>query len=200
MRKRDGLTILIFFIALNISFGLRDDVMVKNNVFEVRYSEKLEQPLSLTYRSVNRPVKVSRNGLDFYTEATVHTSNNDDYRNNIWDKGHIAPAASFSDTKANLKQTFSYLNCALQEQSLNRTEWKYLEEQERVWDDKEPLSITVDVAFGAGSEKLPTGATVPSGFTKHIYFENTKVWRCYRFKNRKPTAKWQDSMIKCTTH
>ena len=45
----------------------------------------------------------------------------------------------------NLTQTFTYLNCALQNQYLNRGEWRLLEEQERVWDDKEPLTVIIKI-------------------------------------------------------
>jgi hypothetical protein len=44
---------------------------------------------------------------------------------------------------------------------------------------------------------IPTGATVPRGFTKHIYFETSKKWECYYFPNEKPTKKWNEHKIKC---
>jgi DNA/RNA endonuclease G (NUC1) len=85
-------------------------IIVKNNVFEALYSEKLEQPLWIKYRNINRPTKVNRGSMDFYKEPNIKTSDADDYKANIYDKGHGAPAASFSDNMENLKQTFSYLN------------------------------------------------------------------------------------------
>ena len=71
--------------------------------------------------------------MDFYTPKDVYTSDNEDYKNNVWDKGHMAPAAAFTDTKEKLKTTFSYLNCSLQFDKLNRGAWRELEAQERVW-------------------------------------------------------------------
>ena len=41
-------------------------------------------------------------GYDFFTVDSVFTSNIDDYADNDWDKGHLAPAASFDDTVTNL--------------------------------------------------------------------------------------------------
>ena len=142
-------TILIFFslfLLLSEVFSqkvLRDSVYVKNEVYEVVYSEILEQPKVLTYYSTNRPYNFNRTGMDFYLIDGIHTSGALDYKTNIWDKGHLAPAASFSDTKKNLLLTFSYLNCSLQHRDLNRTEWKMLEEQERKWDDSDTLKITI---------------------------------------------------------
>jgi DNA/RNA endonuclease G (NUC1) len=191
------LSLLVLFTGF---FSPLDDVKVKNNVFDVTYSQRLEQPLSLTYRSINRPRNVNRGSMDFYKEPNVHTSDGADYVRNIWDKGHLAPAATFSDNMENLKQTFSYLNCALQDQYLNRGEWRLLEEKERVWDDVEPLTVTIDVHFNGNCQVLQTGATVPSGFTKHIYFENSKKYTCYSFDNSRPQKGWEDHRVKCAKH
>ena len=62
------------------------------------------------YKSSDRSKNVDRGSMNFYTEDDYHTSDNKDYYRNVWDKGHLAPAATFSDSRQNLKQTFSYLN------------------------------------------------------------------------------------------
>lgn len=188
------------FVSLFSKAQLRDSVRVKNRVFDVIYSEKLEQPKWLQYRSLNRPVKVTRSGLDFYTEPNIKTSDNADYAGNVWDKGHLAPAGTFTDSIQLMKQTFSFLNCVLQDQYLNRGEWRLLEEQERRWDDIEPLTIRIKVLFSNTSKKLPTGATIPNGFEKHIYFEKSKKWKCFYFPNTKPTIVWQKNEIVCKSH
>ena len=82
---------------------LRDEVIIENAVFKVWYSEVKEQPTKLVYTSTNRPKNVDRGSMNFYTEGDVVTSNNADYYNNVWDKGHLAPAATYSDSKENLK-------------------------------------------------------------------------------------------------
>ena len=141
--------ILVLFVGLFItstSFS-QDTIRVKNQVFEVLYSQNLEQPLWLKYRSTNRPTNVNRGTMDLYTEKGIKTSDANDYAKNIYDKGHLAPAATFSDNMENLKQTFSYLNCMLQDQYMNRGEWRLLEEQERKWDDNEPLTVIIKVFF-----------------------------------------------------
>ena len=174
----------------------RDEVKIKNQVFEVLYSEVLEQPKWLIYKSTNRPTNVNRGSMDFYTENNVHTSDAGDYKSNVYDKGHLAPAATFSDNIVNLKQTFSYLNCALQDQYMNRGEWRLLEEQERKWDDVEPLTIKVELVFLPKHIILPSGGHVPSNMVKHIYFEKAKKWRCFDFPNTKPTKGWEGYEVK----
>ena len=197
MKKLLSLILSVVILSANAQTKLRDSVKVTNNVFSVIYSEKLEQPIWLKYRSTNRPTNVNRGSMDFYGEKLIKTSDNEDYKNNIYDKGHIAPAATFSDNMENLKQTFSYLNSALQDQYLNRGEWRLLEEQERKWDDLESLTVVVKVFFDKTSKKLPTGATVPSYFQKHIFFEKQKKWKCFVFLNEKPKFAWEQLEMVC---
>ena len=186
-------TILIFAVTVN---G-QDTIRVKNQVFEVLYSQKLESPVWLKYYSTNRPTNVNRGAMDFYTEKNIHTSDADDYSKNIYDKGHLAPAASFSDNMDNLKQTFTYLNCMLQDQYMNRGEWRLLEEQERKWDDNENLTVIIKVFFDNPVKRLPTNAAIPSHMQKHIYFEKQKKWKCYVFLNEKPKFKWSELEMVC---
>ena len=175
---------------------LREEVYVETSIFKVWYSEVKEQPLKLIYTSTNRPTNVNRGSMDFYTIPNVHTSDKNDYYRNIYDKGHLAPAATYSDNMENLKATFSYLNCALQDQYMNRGEWRLLEEQERRWDDESNLTITVELVWDEGYTILPTGGHVPSDMIKHIYFEKTGSWRCFEFENIKPTKGWEEHEVK----
>ena len=188
--------LVIVFIAMllpTVAQGIR----IKNNVFEVFYSQELEQPLMIKYHSTNRPTKVNRGSMDFYKEPNIKTSDADDYKANIYDKGHGAPAASFSDNMENLKQTFSYLNCLMQDQYLNRGEWRLLEEQERKWDDSENLTVLIKTFFDTPVKKVATGAAIPSYLQKHIYFEKQKKWKCYVFLNEKPKFHWDELEMIC---
>lgn len=191
---------ILFFIGLllitSTTFG-QDTIRVKNQVFEVLYSQNLEQPVWIKYKSTNRPTNVNRGSMDFYSEKTIKTSDASDYLKNIYDKGHGAPAASFSDNMENLKQTFSYLNCILQDQYLNRGEWRLLEEQERKWDDTENLTVLIKVFFNKPVKRIPTNAAIPSHLQKHIYFEKQKKWKCFVFLNQKPKFKWDELEMVC---
>ena len=180
-----------------VSQELRNEVIIENAVFKVWYSEVLEQPVKLIYTSTDRPKNVDRGSMDFHKENGVHTSDKHDYYANIWDKGHLAPAATYSDSYNNLYTTFSYLNCALQEQNLNRGEWRLLEEQERAWDDEQNLTITVELIWEDGYEILPTGGHIPTHMSKHIYFEEDGTCRKFVFPNAKPTQGWEEYEVEC---
>jgi endonuclease G len=190
------IVILFSFLILSlISFG--QNVRIKNDVFEVLYSQSLEQPLIIKYRSTNRPTNVNRGAMDFYKEENIKTSDADDYKANIYDKGHGAPAATFSDNMVNLKQTFSYLNCIMQDKYLNRGEWRMLEEQIRKWDDTENITVLIKTFFDKPVKKVTTGAAIPSHLQKHIYFEKQKKWKCYVFLNEKPKFFWEELEMVC---
>ena len=184
-----------FLIVSLVSFG--QNVRIKNNVFEVLYSQSLEQPLVIKYRSTNRPTNVNRGAMDFYKEVNIKTSDGDDYKANIYDKGHGAPAATFSDNMVNLKQTFSYLNCIMQDQYLNRGEWRLLEEQIRKWDDTENITVLIKTFFDTPVKRVPTGAAIPSYLQKHIYFEKSNKWKCFVFLNQKPKFHWDELEMIC---
>lgn len=181
----------LFGLFFTLSLSAQDTIRIKNNVFEVLYSQNLEQPLWIKYRSTNRPTNVNRGAMDFYTEKGLKTSDGEDYKSNVYDKGHGAPAATFSDNMNNLKQTFSYLNCIMQNQYLNRGEWRLLEEQIRKWDDTENITVLITLHFDAPVKRVPTNAAVPSHLEKHIFFEKQKKWKCFVFLNEKPKFKWE---------
>jgi DNA/RNA endonuclease G (NUC1) len=190
------IVILFSFLILSlVSFG--QNVRIKNDVFEVLYSQSLEQPLVIKYRSLNRPTNVNRGAMDFYKEPNIKTSDADDYKANIYDKGHGAQAATFSDNMVNLKQTFSYLNCIMQDKYLNRGEWRMLEEEIRKWDDTENITVLIKTFFDKPVKRVSTGAAIPSYLQKHIYFEKQKKWRCYVFLNEKPKFSWEELEMVC---
>ena len=124
--------------------------------------------------------------MDFYINDSIYTSSKDDYENNIWDKGHMAPAADFSCDRETLYRTFSYLNCALQHQDLNRGVWRLLEAKEREIAKTQEVNVHIVLIFTKSSKKLPSGATVPDAFKKEItYSGKTDV---YYFNNEKPLS------------
>jgi len=196
---------LIFFTFLLVGCSpeeivaqeLREEVIIENAVFKVWYSEVLEQPVKLIYTSTNREKNVDRGNMDFHKENGVHTSDKHDYYSNPWDKGHLAPAATYSDSYNNLYTTFSYLNCTLQQQDLNRGAWRLLEQEERVWDDEQNLTITIENIFEEGHEVLPTGGHIPTTMIKTIYFEEDGTCRKFVFPNQKPTKPWNEYEVEC---
>jgi endonuclease G len=177
---------ILLFLQISVFSQLRDSVYVQTAIFNIVYSEKLQQPKWVEYTVLCHDGKISRKGLDFYPVKGISTSTNEDYENNIYDKGHLAPAADFNCNQDYLKQTFSYLNCVLQHERLNRGVWRLLESRERELSKQYKVSIEIRINYSKNSKVLPTGATVPDSFTKTIMYNNKK--EKYFFKNEEPKS------------
>ena len=177
---------LILLIPLFVFGQLRDSVLVKSPIFKVMYSETLQQPKWIEYHVACGEGDFSRKGLDFLVCDSVKTSDGGDYEANVWDKGHLAPAADFNCNKDYLKMTFSYLNCVLQHEKLNRGAWRLLEAYERDLAKKYSVDVKIKMVYSKKSMVLKSGATVPDGFYKTIKYN--KVVEVYYFKNEPPVT------------
>lgn len=183
------LLLFLFLLPLTVAAQkpLRDSIYVKATTFEVVYSEILQQPKFVRYTVQCGDGAASRSGMDFYTCDSILTSDNKDYEKNQYDKGHMAPAADFNCTKDMIYSTFSYLNCSLQQENLNRTTWRLLEAREReLAKTNKNVIVEIRCVYSKNSIVLPTGATVPDGYYKTIKYGKTV--EKYYFKNEKPLS------------
>lgn len=178
--------IFLLLLLPLLSFSqLRDSIYVKTDIYEVMYSETLEQPLWVKYQVQCTGAGASRKGMDFYTDKEIHTSNAKDYAYNEWDKGHMAPAADFNCTREMLYKTFSYLNCSLQQERLNRGQWRLLEKFERDLTLTEgPVFVEVKLIFDKNPRRVPAGAAIPSAYLKTI--KTSKKTLKFYFLNQRP--------------
>ena len=174
-----------------------DSLLVSNNIFQISYNEKYEQPNWVKYTVRDIVKNADRDGIEFYTVDSIYTSDDQDYYSNRWDRGHMAPAGSFNDSYENLYSTFSYLNVALQYDDLNRGTWVQLEEQVRQWADNfGDINIEIYLEFDSSHIILDTGAHVPTAFYKYVIFPDGSK-RCYYFPNSTPDKSWQEYEIEC---
>jgi DNA/RNA endonuclease G (NUC1) len=181
------LVLLTLTTFSSFSQVLRDSIVVKTPMFEIVYSEKLEQPKFIRYTVQCPNGTASRTGMDFYVDKTIKTSDAKDYEKNMWDKGHLGPAADFNCDRETLYKTFTYLNCSLQQENLNRTTWRLLEVREReLAKTHKVVQVEIRCIFGPKSILLPTGATVPTAYRKTIKYDG--VTEVYYFKNEKPLS------------
>lgn len=185
--KKLLLILFLFPILIWSQKPLRDSIYIKTDLFEIVYSEKLQQPKFIRYTVKCTDGTASRSGMDFYTCDSILTSDNKDYEKNPYDKGHLAPAADFNCTKETIYATFTYLNCSLQQENLNRTTWRLLEAREReLAKTNKNVVVEIRCVFSKNSVVLPSGATVPDGYYKTIKYGKTV--EKYYFKNEKPAS------------
>lgn len=189
------ISLLALILISNLSYSQTVSDTIRTQIFDVVYSESYEQPVFLSY-DVECPLgKASRSGMNFYTVSGYHTSDDKDYVDNVYDKGHLAPAAAFNCDRETLKLTFSYLNCALQHEGLNRGPWKELEAFERdlakIYDN---VHVEITVNFSENPEKVPGGASIPESFDKIIRFGDRVI--AFRFPNLDVAGEdWSSFMI-----
>jgi len=157
-----SLLAVLFFFGLSSLYA--QNVFVKTDIFEVIYSEEYEQPIKLSYTVECPTGEASRSGASWILHEGIKTSDNEDYVDNVWDRGHLAPAAD--------------LNCVLQHEGLNRGPWKELERFERDLAKYFEVKVTVKVDFTDEPERVPGGAAIPRGFFKTIEFQDN-VWKFY---------------------
>jgi DNA/RNA endonuclease G (NUC1) len=170
------LQLLVLLVLTSVTLLGQTIRTVQTEIFTAVYSEVYQQPLEVTYIVKCPTGTADRAGMDFFKPQGLLTSDNADYANNVWDKGHMAPAAAFNCDLPTLKQTFSYANCVLQHEGLNRGPWKELERFERDLAKVYPLvKVTITCHFEDKPQNwLKTGALVPVGFTKTIVCGSTK--------------------------
>jgi len=190
--------ISITLLLICFNFNQKPNIIqVKNNVYDILYSQDFEQPLQIKYDvqcNSKSTTYFSRKGLNFYKIQNIHTSDDVDYLNNEYDKGHMAPAADFNCDLNSLKLTFSYVNCALQHRDLNRGQWKDLEAYEKELAINNKVSIDIILDFN-GSIRNATGAMIPVGFSKIISL-NGKVFKSYYFPNQSVAGSFEKFLVK----
>lgn len=178
--------ILLLLLPVSLLAQLRDSVYFNNTHFTINYSETLEGPKSIRYKVLCPTGTASRSGMEFYKEKNIHTSDNKDYEANEWDKGHMAPAASFNCNRDMLFSTFTYINSSPQHQSLNRGVWKKLEVRERELATKGEVRVFIRVEYPTTPVRVTTGAAIPLGYYKEVKVGNNR--ECYYFKNVQPNT------------
>lgn len=178
--------VLLLLLPVSLLAQLRDSVYFNNTHFVINYSETLEGPRSIRYTVLCPTGTASRSGMEFYKEKKIHTSDNRDYEANVWDKGHMVPAASFNCNRDMLFSTFTYVNSSLQHQSLNRGVWKKLEVRERELATKGSLRVFIRIEYPTEPVRVTTGAAIPLGYYKEIKVGSNR--ECYYFKNVQPNT------------
>ena len=110
------------------------NIITKPN-FIISYDRQKRQPFWVMERILKEQISVTdvakRSESNFYPEASVHKyfqSDNKDYTNSGFDRGHLAAAANHRHSQASMDSTFSLANVCPQASGLNRGIWSKLEQ------------------------------------------------------------------------
>jgi len=170
-------TSLACLISVNVIGQINDVDTILLEQYQIVYSNLYLQPLTVNY-NVLCPDTLEEECTNLYftnkisNQKNIVTSKASDY-NDIWQKGHMAPKASLDCNCDLAKETYTYLNCALQAKKLNEpasSPWRQLELKERkIASQGKSVNVRIDVSFSKDSLPLYlNGPTIPSGFYKTL--------------------------------
>ena len=186
--------IVINSLLLLFTFNLLcSQTYIKNDAYEVMYSQAFQQPITIAYKYpdfklyTNVPLEIKaitdkvsypdpveiKISINWKEPENIVTSDKDDY-SSPYDRGHLAPAASFPKDEQQ-KFIYSYLNCAIMHKALNRGVWKTLENRERELSNTNKVSVKIILSFSNKNNLADGGATIPSSFTKIIEYGDTYI-------------------------
>jgi endonuclease G len=185
--------LLFITLGLLVSFyvSAQHTVALKHKQYQTVFDTVLKYPIEvswvLTKESVDCKNKYTRTNK-FVADPLLHkqTDLEDSYAGSGYDRGHNFPAADAACDSTSMIECFYFSNMTPQDPTVNRGDWKQLEELER------NLSIKYDsvkVWCGSwGSKKKIGQVTVPTDCWKVIYIVKTKEWTAYHFYNKKSNS------------
>lgn len=178
-----------------------DNQIIHHLGFTLSYNETCEQAnwvyYMVTKSDLEHPV-ASR--LDRFIEDTLiktGSASHLDYYKSGYDKGHIAPSASFIHNQTLNNETFIMSNMSPQDPSFNRGMWKKLETYER------SLAIDLDTVYVIAGPLLDSiskhigknEVCVPMYYFKVFIDSNMNIIECYVMKNQKLYGKLSDFIV-----
>ena len=177
---------------LNIPCADNDtvDTLVSDSYFVV-YSPYLRVPISADWVCAAQYLGGTKREPSWRfsedTRCPLPRATHNDYTRSGYDRGHLVPAADRSASISSMKSTFIMTNVCPQVPSLNRGEWKRLEDGCRSYArNGHPLRVHVDaVWWPADTQRIgKNGVAVPHGFVKTIrdYLTDTICYSKY-FQN-----------------
>lgn len=148
--------------------------LVEHTAFSLGYAEEHEQAAWVAYLLSSRHDENLHNRRNnFRTDPKVlsESASPRDYTNSGYDRGHLAPAADFDFSRKALSESFFMSNMSPQLPSLNRGDWKTLEELIRQWASAEDsLWVITGPVLGEGLKKIGgNSVSVPDYFYKIIF-------------------------------
>lgn len=116
----------------NLDYGIPKgaDIIIDREGFATGYSITKHQPAWVSYRLTANEVtnRVAKRLTKFPSDKSVPLSaSSADYKGTIYDRGHIAPAADMSWSKAAVSNSFFMSNMSPQVGMFNRGIWRELE-------------------------------------------------------------------------
>ncbi len=144
----------------------------------------------------------------FYVEKSLEPKyriSTTDYTNSGYDRGHMAPDASFDWSEESLKAVYTLANIIPQAPQVNRNSWADLEKYVR---DKAVELGEVDVVnvvkYGQRSSRMGENKmAISKGYYKILYNESDSYEECFYYSNKLGVSTTSDTVeqhkVECST-
>lgn len=141
--------------------------------YAVGYSYATHEPAWVAYRltriSVFPYTKRSNHFKEDIEIPEDYRSTLSDYKEPVYDRGHLAPSASMDFSEKSMEESFLLSNMTPQLPGFNRRGWAEIEKSVRIWAKQRGIiDVVTGPLFLDGQEKKIGGVAVPSHFFKAV--------------------------------
>lgn len=159
-------------------------IILKNSFYTNCYDYKLKGTKAVAYKveASNLKAKQIRKRPYFEEDTRIakkYRSTWSDYKNSGYERGHTAPNASFSFSKAAQTSVFLMSNITPQNAKINQVIWNQIEQRERKLALKfKSVEVLVLVLYDKNPKRIKNNIAVPSYYIKIIktpYFKECYV-------------------------
>lgn len=181
----------IAFVFLVLSCQSQNTVLVVNKDYQTQFDTVFKYPKVVTWWVTKEKlscVKKYPRGNRFVPDPKLykHTNIDKSYVGSGYDRGHNYAAADAACDSTSMRESFFFSNMTPQHPSVNRGDWKQLEEETRKVSLQED---SVHVWAGSWGQLKKIGeVTVPTDCWKVIYIKKTNQYKAYHFKNEKTSS------------
>lgn len=181
--------IILYSIALLFATALpaQDTVRIQHSNYTTVFSKQKKYPVLVEWwvtkdkLTCKVPVKRQNN---FAPDPKLPKESNlaESYIGSEFDRGHMSPAADAKCNMTMMDESFYFTNMAPQVPTLNRGEWKLLED----WTRQQTLiSDSIKISAGCvGKQQVIKQLVIPTHCWKVIQIKETKQTFAYVFPNK----------------
>ena len=150
------------------------DIVINRRGYALGYSKKYKQSLWVIYRITKTEMDVPRfkRTNDFRVDPLIKAGAAvlADYRKSGYDRGPLAPAATMGYSKQTTSESFYLSNMSPQRPQFNRTTWKRLESQVRLWaKENKGIYVVTGPIIKPGHTTIGNKVAVPQYYYKVIF-------------------------------
>lgn len=172
--------LLALMLMISQSVAKAQIISLDMTTFQIEYDCALRIPVHVSWKLALADLGQGRREPSWkFTEDTrvpTPRARHQDYTNSGYDRGHMCPAADRSASRSAMRSTFVMTNVCPQSPSLNRGEWKKLEEACRKYvRSGQYLEISAHAVF-VTADTARIGAAnvaVPHAFVKNVFLAGT---------------------------